>query len=84
MGQPMRSFHSPAQIDPGLFSTTGKEPLFYRTASRRRSNVTASKKGGAQRPPFPSYFLPPLRLPRFSFMCSSDSLLSELAINCLS
>ena len=43
------------------------------------------KKGGRRASPFDRiYFLPPRRLPRFSFMCSSDSLLSELCMNCLS
>ena len=44
------------------------------------------KKGGRSRVPLliGIYFRPPRRLLRFSFIWSSDSLLSELAMNCLS
>ena len=68
----MRSFHSPAQQTLRPFSDSGKGPLFIR------------KKRDAKASLFHGHFRPPLRLLRRSFMWSSDSLLSELAINCLS
>ena len=55
MGEPMRSFHSPAQINRWALSPSGKEPIFCPEARRRaeqRANSGAEGKaqGGAVGP----------------------------------
>lgn len=72
----MRSFHLPRNQTPGRFSGHRKGAAFFATQNRTGKRPSGRKNLIQRRPP--------RRLLRFSFICSSDSLLSEVAMNCLS